>query len=192
MSDSLSKLFGSPARVKLLRLFLFNPRGAYTLADASTRARVTPAEARREFRLLEGIGLIAKAPRGKGMRFTLQPNFEYVLALQSLLINTPSRADDIVKLLRGVGSMKLVILSGLFVNETEESLDILVVGDKINERMLRERIKKLESEIGKELRFALLTSENFFYRMNMNDKLVRDVLDYPHRVVLDKLNIGIK
>jgi hypothetical protein len=102
MSDSLSKLFGSPARVKLLRLFLFNPRGAYTLADASTRARVTPAEARREFRLLEGIGLIAKAPRGKGMRFTLQPNFEYVLALQSLLINTPSRADDIVKLLRGV------------------------------------------------------------------------------------------
>jgi hypothetical protein len=186
MSDSLSKLFGSPARVKLLRLFLFNPRGAYTLADASTRARVTPAEARREFRLLEGIGLIAKAPRGKGMRFTLQPNFEYVLALQSLLINTPSRADDIVKLLRGVGSMKLVILSGLFVNETEESLDILVVGDKINERMLR------ESESGKELRFALLTSENFFYRMNMNDKLVRDVLDYPHRVVLDKLNIGIK
>lgn len=192
MSDSLSKLFGSPARVKLLRLFLFNPRQTFTTSDAANRARVTPAEARREFRLFESIGLITKAARGKGLRFGLNGDFEYVVALQSLIINTPSRSSEIVKRLRGVGSMKLVILAGLFMNDLEDGLDLLVVGDKINERMLRERVKKLESEIGKELRYALLPSENFFYRLNMNDKLVRDVLDYPHRIVLDRLNIGLK
>jgi hypothetical protein len=57
---------------------------------------------------------------------------------------------------------------------------------------LRERIRSLEAEIGKEIRYALLSSENFYYRLNMNDKLVRDVIDYPHSIVLDRLNIGLK
>ncbi len=30
MTDTLSKLFGSPARVKLLRLFLFNSQSTFT------------------------------------------------------------------------------------------------------------------------------------------------------------------
>ena len=42
------------------------------------------------------------------------------------------------------------------------------------------------------MKYALLTSEELTYRLNMNDKLVRDVLDYPHKVVLDRLNFGRK
>jgi hypothetical protein len=93
---------------------------------------------------------------------------------------------------RGTGTIRMIILAGIFVGEWEERLDVLIVGDKVKERMLRERIRGLEAEIGKEIRSALLSSENFYYRLNMNDKLVRDVLDYPHTVVFDKLNIGIK
>ena len=53
-------------------------------------------------------------------------------------------------------------------------------------------MRKLESEIGRDLRYALLGSEDFAYRLNMNDKLVRDIMDYPHRIVFDRLNIGLK
>jgi hypothetical protein len=50
----------------------------------------------------------------------------------------------------------------------------------------------LESEIGRELRYALLTTQEFFYRLNMNDHLLRDVLDYNHRIMFDRLDIGLK
>ncbi len=192
MTDGLEKLFTTPARVKLLRLFLFNPKLSFTLKDIVLRARVLDRDVKREVNLLTAAKMIDRSTRGKGVRFALNAKFEYTAALQNLLLNAPKRADDIVKRVRGVGTIKMIILSGIFMGEWEERLDILIVGDRVKERMLRERIRGLESEIGKEIRYALLNSEDFYYRLNMNDKLVRDVLDYPHTVVLDKLNIGIK
>ena len=69
---------------------------------------------------------------------------------------------------------------------------MLVVGDRMKERKLRTAVRRLEAELGKEVRYSLLSSEQFFYRIGLNDHLVRDVLDYPHKIVLDKLNIGLK
>jgi hypothetical protein len=192
MTDGLEKLFGTAARVKLLRLFLFNPRQSFALKDIALRARVNDREARREVNILHAAKMVDRTTRGKGVRFGLNAKFEYTAALQNLLLNAPKRADDIVARVKGVGSIKMIILSGIFMGEWEDRLDILIVGDRVKERMLRERVRGLESEIGKEIRYAMLTSEDFYYRLNMNDKLVRDVLDYPHTVVLDKLNIGIK
>jgi hypothetical protein len=192
MDDGLEKLFGNPARVKLLRLFLFNPRQSFAVPDIASRSRVPDREVRRELSLFLTAGMIERSTRGKGIRYGLSAKFAYIAAMQNLLLNAPKRANDIVKRVRGTGTIRMIILAGIFVGEWEERLDVLIVGDKVKERMLRERIRGLEAEIGKEIRYALLSSENFYYRLNMNDKLVRDVLDYPHTVVFDKLNIGIK
>lgn len=196
MADGLEKLFGTPARVKLLRLFLFNPRQSFSLRDIAVRSRVGEAEVRKEVAALRSVGMIEPARRGRllgrQVRFSLSTKFEYAAAMQNLLLNAPKRAGDITKRLRGIGTIRLVVLSGIFIGEWEERLDMLVVGDKITERRLRERVRSLEAEIGKEIRYALLSSEDFYYRLNMNDKLVRDVLDYPHTILLDRLNIGLK
>ena len=190
-ADGLEKLFGSPARVKLLRLFLFNPRQSFSLRDLAARSRTLAKDVRREVATLTMAGLVERKARSRG-RYALNVKFEYTAAMQNLLLNAPRRAGDIIKRLRGVGSIKMIILSGIFVGEWEERLDLLVVGDKIKERKVRERIRGLEAEIGKEIRYALLPSEEFYYRLNMNDKLVRDILDYPHLIILDRLNIGLK
>ena len=192
MADGLEKLFGTPARVKLLRLFLFNPRQSFTLQEIAARSRVGQAEVRKEVVSLLGAKMLERSTRGKGVRYGLNAKFEYVAAMQNLLLNAPKRAGDITKRLRGVGTIRMIILSGIFMGEWEDRLDVLIVGDKMKERKLRDRIRSLESEIGKEIRYALLTSEDFYYRYNMNDKLVRDVIDYPHSIVLDKLGLGLK
>jgi hypothetical protein len=94
--------------------------------------------------------------------------------------------------LRGTGAIKLVVVSGIFVGEWDGRLDVLIVGDRIRERTLQSRIRLLESEIGKEVRYATLTVQDFLYRLNLNDRLIRDVFDYPHRIVHDRLDIGLK
>ncbi len=193
MTDPLSKLFGSAARVKLLRLFFFNPRAVYTIPDAANRARVPERTARAEVALFKSAGVVKRArTHSAGARWGLNADFEYRTVLQNLLLNAPGHADDIVTRLRGAGVIRLVVLAGLFVDEWDGRLDLLLVGDRMHERKLRTRIRTLESELGKELRYALLSTPDFLYRYNMNDKLVRDVLDYPHTIAYDRLNIGLK
>ena len=195
MTDTLQKLFGTPARLKLLRLFLFNPKHAFSAAEAAVRAQVKPAEARREFALFKQIGLIKKSRRGKNAtaRYQLASGFEYTSGLQNLLLNTAQRESDIYQRIRGVGTVKLLVIAGVLLGEWEEGrLDLFVVGERLNERKLREQARKLESELGKELRYTALSTEQFLYRMGMNDHLVKDIFDYPHKIVHDKLNIGLK
>ena len=194
MADPLQKLFGSDARIKLLRLFLFNSRTQYTIPDAAQRARVPERTARKEVSLFSTIKLIRRVPtrKGSGLRFVLNEDFEYLSVLQSLLLNAPARAKDIYERARGAGTLKLIMVAGVFLGEWDGRLDILFVGDRIKEPRLRARMRKLESEIGRELRYTVLSTEDFLYRLNMSDKLVRDVLDYPHRIVFDRLNIGLK
>ena len=50
---------------------------------------------------------------------------------------------------------------------------------------IEEGIKKLEAEIGAELTYAMFDTKEFLYRINMYDKLVRDILDYPHEVMFE-------
>ena len=194
MPDILSKLFGSAPRVKLLRLFLFNPKQAFTPAEAAARAQIKDKEGKRELALLEQIQLIKQVKRARalGTSFVLDHDFKYIAALQNLLLNAPELGNDLYQLIRRTGALKLVVVCGVFMDEWDAPLDALIVGDKVNERMLRDRVRKLEAEVGKEIRYALLTSESFFYRINMNDHLIKDVFDYQHRIVHDKLQIGLK
>ena len=49
---------------------------------------------------------------------------------------------------------------------------------------IEEEIRKLEAEIGTELKYSVFDTKDFIYRLNMYDKLVRDILDFPHEVLL--------
>jgi hypothetical protein len=195
MTDTLLKLFGSNVRLKLLRLFLFNPKSTFTLPEAAGRSQCKPAEVRREFAVFLQIGLIKKARRGSvaAARYQLNADFEYTLALQNLLLNTSHQSAELYALLRRAGTIKFMVTAGVFLGEWEESrLDLFVVGERLNERKLQTQIKKLESELGKELRYTALSTDQFFYRLSMNDHLIKDIFDYPHTIVHDKLQIGLK
>ena len=192
MTDPLARLFGSPARVKLMRLFLFNPRDSFSVAETAARSRVPMAAARKELNLLVKTKLIKRASSRSVARFTLNDDFTHRAALQSLLLNASARAAELPARVRSTGTMRLIIVSGAFVGEWDAQLDILFVGDRIDERKLRSKIRALEAEVGKELRYAVIATPDFLYRLNISDKLLRDVLDYPHTVVFDRLNIGLK
>ncbi len=85
--------------------------------------------------------------------------------------------------------MKLIVTAGIFIQDPESRADLLVVGDSVKRAKLESVIKGVEAEVGKELRYAFFSTEEFRYRLSMYDKLVRDILDYPHRILLDKLGI---
>jgi len=39
------------------------------------------------------------------------------------------------------------------------------------------------------VRYAAFPSDEFQYRLDVYDKLIRDVFDYPHRIIVDRIDI---
>lgn len=188
--DPLAKLFGSAARVKLLRLFLFNEEEWFTPSEAAFRAKAGKAAARKEVLSLFGNKILRKKSGKGGTLYAANPKFVHYESLRTFL-RTASGVDDtrISQNLRKAGALRLVALSGLFTGVPESKVDLLVVGDKLDERALAAIVHNLEAELGRELRYACFTTEDFRYRVGVYDRLVRDVLDYPHRLVVDRIGM---
>jgi hypothetical protein len=122
--------------------------------------------------------------------FYLDVNFGFLKHLKNLLINNePLQHNDIVRRIGKNGKIKLIIISGVFIQNDDARLDLLIVGDDIKDRGLKNTIATMESEIGKELRYSNLSSEDFKYRFGIGDRLVRDVFDMPHEVIIDRIGL---
>ncbi len=199
----LSKLFGSPAKVKLLRLFCFNPDLVVDRDDVVKRLRISPDTATRELAALGRAGVLRKREffkeygtdakgnpkKRRAAGWMLDARHPHLTPLRTFLADTllPT-GDEILKHLKGVGQLRLVVTSGLFLQNGESALDLLIVGEKIDVQALALSIRQLEAELGKELRYATLTSDDFAFRKRVQDRLVREVLDFPHECILDRLH----
>jgi len=106
-----------------------------------------------------------------------------------LITATPVKNKDIPKRLNIAGSIKLIILSGVFIQNWDSRLDILIVGNNIRKPQLETAIKSIEAELGRELRYASFNTQEFKYRMGVYDRLLRDVFDYSHEIILDKIGV---
>lgn len=204
--EVLSKLFGSTVRVRLMRLFMFNPERTFDITTLAQRTAATAAAIRRELKQLDEAGLVhiktvkvfPKNPK-KGRRkivpkvtyqYGLDPEFTYMSELSKLLINTKLvQHSDVTKLIQKVGRIKLLILAGVFLQQEESRLDVLIVGDNIKQKPLENAIRKLEAEVGKELVYTSFETNDFQYRLSMYDKLIRDVLDFPHEKLVQKIPV---
>ena len=97
--------------------------------------------------------------------------------------------DSLVKKFSSVGKVKLFIASGIFIQEWDTRVDLLVVGDDINLSRLEAVMKSIEAEVGKEIIYSAFETADFEYRYGMHDRLIRDILDLPHTTLVDKLGI---
>lgn len=191
--DPLAKLFGSPARIKLLRLFLFNDETTFLASDAAFRARLTKDATRKELAQLTGAGVIRKKTGKAPAGYSADKRFAHYDALKVFLRSTTEVSDSaIVTALKKAGTVRLVVLSGLFTGAIESKIDVLVVGDKVEDRPLASAIHQLEAELGREIRYACFSTEQFKYRLGVYDRLLRDVFDYPNRVVIDRIGLSGK
>jgi DNA-binding Lrp family transcriptional regulator len=200
MSDPLSILFGSTARVKLLRFFLFNPSKEFTFDDMSKRARLVRRTARTEISALEKAGVITKrtifvdqpgkSKKLKVLGYGLNKKFPELQALQTFLFETaPIDGKNLLTHLRKAGTLDFVTVAGVFVHEFEQELDVLIAMKKVSQAKIEAAIRALEAEIGIEIRYAVMTSDALLYRVGMNDRLCRDLFDYKHQILVDRIGV---
>lgn len=193
--ETLAKLFGGQARVKIMRLFLLNKNVAFEIDDVVSRSRVTKANVRKEINALLAMtfikqkNIIHEGSRGakkKVPAWFLNDSFPYIDSIKDLLVD-PSLLlrEDLPVKFKQVGKIKLMLASGVFIGSDKSRADIMIVGDKLKKNLIQQIIKGLESEVGKELDYVVFDSEEFKYRIEMYDKLVCDIIELPHEKIID-------
>lgn len=179
--EILGKIFGNPARVKIMKLFLLNKDKSFKNRDIVKRSRVNPDAVRRELKLLASVNFVKK----RALNWSFNSLFKYTEGFEELLVRSDTLNEQVVlDSLKKVGRAKLIIVSGIFIKSTDNRVDLLIVGDKMKSSKIQEGIRKLEALLGTELVYAVFDTKEFLYRLNMYDKLVRDILDFPHKVIL--------
>jgi predicted transcriptional regulator len=204
MDESFAKLMGGMARLKLLRLFFFNPTEVFDRDSIAVRLKISRTTVGKEVAFLARTGLIRKrlmykdtqkVVRGKVVKkkvqgFMLSQDFPHFTSLRQFMIDTAMpQGKEVASRLRSAGRLRLVITSGVFMQMWDSRIDILIVGEEINPDILASAIKNMEAELGHELKYAAFTTQDFYYRRSVQDKLVRDVIDYPHEKVIDRIGL---
>jgi hypothetical protein len=207
MKDTLSNLFGSPLRLKLVRLFVFNQHDQFDAATLAKKFNAKPKEAEKEAVALAKAG-IAKTGRAvvmvekkKGKKvvqkkirvpaWSLEPKLKFAEPLAEFLMRAQSLEHKaIVGRLEKAGRLKAVVVSGIFMRDAESRLDLFIVGEGMKTDAIDRIVKGIEADLGRDIRYVALSAADYAYRVSMNDKLVRDVFDYPHTVLVDKIGFA--
>lgn len=185
--EILGKILGGVGRVKMMRLFLLNKNKIFTPKDISLRTRVGIDGVRKEIRVLSSADFIKK----KGNGYIFNSLFAYTKEFEGLLVTAETLSkEDVLTLFKRNGRLKFMLVSGIFIKNKDSRLDMLLVGDAMKKSKIEEAMRKLEAEIGVELSYAVFTTKEFLYRLNMYDKLVRDVIDFPHEVLFHSKDLS--
>ena len=175
-----------------------NPDTIFSKAAIERRSKVSSSTVNRELRHLfdvkfvkSKIAVATAEGQGKVKGWQLDKTFQLLTPLRNLLFTTePFTREEIVRKFKNGGRIKLIVTAGVFIQDENSRADILIVGDNLNKRIIDNTLHSMEAEIGRELVYGVFETEDFKYRLTVYDKFVRDLLDYPHNVVLDKLGIN--
>lgn len=195
--EILHKIFGSAARVKILRLFLFNPQQSYGTDEVVKKSRVTGLEARRELAhlasfhfLKEKRVLTKKGTVSKKRQYQLIGDFPYAVNLRDLFnADFFNNRKLIANRFKHCGRIRLLVLSGIFLHRSNAPADLVIVGDDLKKALIDQTIKSIEAETGRELTYAVFDTSDFLYRFHSSDRFIRDIFESEHERLIDKLGL---
>jgi hypothetical protein len=183
MFKNLNQVFASPARAKLLKFFLFQPDVRVTAQAAGAAIGISRKIAEKECRALAALGILSARKQKSGGLFSFNPAYEHATALRAFLEATTLPSDKrILEAFRGSGA-SLIAATGVLANEERASVDILIVGKKGKHKGMKDAIYRLECSIGLPLRYAILEPASYTSRLEGNDRLIRDVIEFKHRLI---------
>ena len=193
------QLFGSKTRVKLLRLFYSNPNRSFYVREITRKIDEQINSVRRELSNLLQIGIITSDTTNNRLYYEVNQKYEFYEPLRAIFggieVQTEAVQDDSKKKpvpaandspeLRELGNIHLALYTGQFTRDETSGVDLLIVGE-VNPNKLQKFVTELEAKEGKEIRYAVLSLDDYQYREQINDRFVMSIRDAKKQVLIDK------
>lgn len=195
----LESLLGSNLKVKILKYIFRNTPASFSLKEIAGHIQEKPETVRKEIKKLENIGLIKQLKKKANgsqpylARYVVNNLFEFLFELRDLILkSSPAEKDQLIEKINKLGRIKLAVVSGIFINKESPDptvVDMLIVGDDIENKRLKPFLRSVEAEVGKEIKFSVMEKEEFQYRFAMFDRFIRVLFEGPHDKLINKLGL---
>lgn len=191
MIKELEVLFNSTAMPKILRFFFQNEEGVFSSKEIAKRCQLQGKTAKKEIDKLKKINLLSKKIQKKKLFYNLNLKFSFLRELQTLILCVmPVSSKELASIFKNKKKIKLVVCSGIFLKESKSPVDLLIAGSKTKKSEISKIIKKIEADIGKEIKWSLMDVEEFNYRFEMNDRFLKEIFSHSHKKIIDRLSVG--
>lgn len=178
-------LFISKVRIKLLALFFLDVskeihiRGVVRSIDEEINA------VRRELKNLEAATVLVSEKRGNRQYYAINPKCPFYYELLGIVNKQFGLGGAVVRNLDGLGTVLYALLTPAFIENHHPSqydIDLLIVGD-LNLKGVSSVIKEAEDEIGREVRYSVMTEEELVFRKKKRDAFLLNILN-KHKIML--------
>ncbi|PIR78052.1 MAG: hypothetical protein COU28_03760, partial [Candidatus Magasanikbacteria bacterium CG10_big_fil_rev_8_21_14_0_10_36_16] len=197
------QLFGSKTRLKLLRIFYTESDKAFFVRELSRLVGVQINAVRRELKILLSMDIVQEKivklkegsnelEVGEKLRryYELNPESIIYSELQALLIKDKiaGQKEFIQEFEKKMSDTQLLVLSGEFTNDKKAPTDLLVVG-KIKPRVLAKIVEDYEKDFGFNIRYTVMTEEEFLDRRYVMDKFLYALFEADNLKVINKMGV---
>ncbi len=189
MSEIFSQLFDSRTRARLMKFFMLNDRHDFLVAEIVKKNKLTFRQVAGELNRLERIRMILPRLKKGKKYYRTNEAFIFYPELKSLVVksNTLPECRSLGRI-KSLGKIKLALISGVFLNHPKSQSDLLIIGDELSRAKLKHLLESLEAEVGKEINYSVMNSEEFKYRTDMLDKFIMDFLEGPYEEIICKVS----
>ncbi|MAU33667.1 transcriptional regulator [Candidatus Saccharibacteria bacterium] len=194
-------LFGSKTRVKLLHLFMNHPGQSFYVREITRLIDEQINSVRRELSNMLQVGVITSDSADNKLYYEVNQRYDFYAPLRAIFANEPldtskpSAGGDegvvrqqYLSAIENISSLRLAVLAGVLVKGSTSDVDVLLVGTlppaKVKSAMAI--IEKLE---GREINYAVMPYDEFYYRLSVRDKFITQILNTKHAVAIDKDNV---
>jgi len=182
----LKRLFTSNSRIRLLTVFLMNPGEEYFIRELTRKLDDQINSVRRELDNLKKLGFLRSRTKLRKKYYYVNKNFIFLEELRSIFIKALSNDETLSKDIAELGDVKLLVLSGQFIEREHGAVDMLIVGDMDREKLAHYLNSEVKTE--RPVKFTIMDEENYKYRLNCNDRFVKEIIEDPeNKVPIKKL-----
>lgn len=181
LSFMLKQLFSSNARVKLLRAFLLNPDEEFFIRELTRKLDEQINSVRRELDNLRKIGLLKSRVRNRKKYYYINKDFLIFNELRDIFVKAGSNDEQMGRAISKMGEVDFLLLSGVFVGRVS-SVDLLLVGEIDKKKLQKYLDESLKGK--KDIKFTIISTKDFLYRLECNDKFVKEILKAEGNMIL--------
>ena len=192
----IDSLFGSKTRVKLLHLFLNNPEKSFYVREITRMIDEQINSVRRELANMVSVGIVQQDAIDNKLYYSVNEDYPYIKPLAAIFSDKNTEdgmgAASSVSWKDSLGRMrglKLAIISGKLVVGSSSAVDLLLVGDDMSAVTIKNLVKKIEKDRKIEINYAVISYDDFYYRMSVKDRFIMDIIRNKHSVLVDIENI---
>lgn len=192
----IDSLFGSKTRVKLLHLFLNNPEKSFYVREITRMIDEQINSVRRELANMVSVGIVQQDAIDNKLYYSVNEDYPYIKPLAAIF--SDKNTEGITGATSGVSwkdslgrmrGLRLAIISGKLVAGSSSSVDLLLVGDDMSAVTIKNLVKKIEKDRKIEINYAVISYDDFYYRMSVKDRFIMDIVRNKHSVLVDTENV---